>query len=141
MILNRSELALLGGLVELLEVFNVFTKFMQGQEYATMNTLALFYSEIRDNLNKMKIFSVDHVILKAVDILTEGLEKRLPIDNDMIASALLDPRMHSLPIIKEWLDSTGMIDPLISILYMIEHVCCIRIGICICICICRLILM
>lgn len=104
---NRSELALLEGLVEILEVFNVFTKFMQGQDYATMNTLALFHTEICDSLKKVQTFSMDSIILKAVDILTEGINKRMPIDNAMIGAALLDPRMHSLPIIKEWLNNTG----------------------------------
>lgn len=107
LILNRSELGLLEGLIELLEIFNVFTKFMQGQNYATMNTLALFRTEIYESLNKVKVFSVDSVILRAADILMEAVDKRLPIDNDMIGSALLDPRMHSLPIIKEWLNSSG----------------------------------
>ena len=107
LILNRSELGLLEGLIGLLEVFDVFTKFMQGQDYVTINTLALFRTEIYENLNKMKVFSVDSVILKAVDLLMESLDKRLPIDNDMIGSALLDPRMHSLPIIREWQKSTG----------------------------------
>lgn len=107
LILNRTELALLEGLVNLLEVFNVFTKFIQGQEYATINTVALFRSEITDHLEKIKLFSVDSVICKAVDILLDALDKRLPVDNDMIGSALLDPRMHALPIIKQWLDETG----------------------------------
>lgn len=107
LILNRSELALLEGLVELLEVFSVFTKYIQGQEYATINTLALFHSEIKERLEKIKVFSLDDVILKAADILMDGLEKRLPIDNDMIGGALLDPRMHALPIIKQWLNSNG----------------------------------
>lgn len=107
LILSRSEQALLGGLVELLEVSSVFTKFIQGQDYATINTLALFQSEIKDRLEKIKLFSMDDVILKAADILMRGLEKRLPIDNDMIGGALLDPRMHALPIIKQWLNSNG----------------------------------
>lgn len=107
LILNRSELASLEGLVELLEVFNIFTKYIQGQEYATINTLALFRSEITERLEKIKLFSLDNVILKAADILLDGLEKRLPIDNDMIGAALLDPRMHALPIIKQWLNSNG----------------------------------
>lgn len=108
LILNRSEMSLLEGLVELLEVFNVFTKFIQGQDYATMNTLALFHTEICDSLEKIKVFSMDSVILRAADLLMDGVKKRLPINNDMIGSALLDPRMHALPIIKEWLNSSGM---------------------------------
>lgn len=107
LILDRSELALLEGLVELLEVFNVFTKYIQGQDYPIINTLALFHSEIKDRLEKIKLFSLNDVILKAVDILMNGLEKRLPIDNDMIGAALLDPRMHALPMIKQWLNSSG----------------------------------
>lgn len=103
LILNRSELALVAGLIEILEVFNVFTKFMQGQDYATINMLAIFRTEIDDKLKNVKIFSVDALILRAVDILMAGLEKRFPINNDMIGSALIDPRMHSLPIVIEWL--------------------------------------
>lgn len=98
---------MLEGLIELLEAFNVFTKFIQGQDYATMNTLALFRTEIVDSLEKIQTFSSDSVILRAAEILMEALEKRFPINNDMIASALLDPRMHSLPMIREWLNSKG----------------------------------
>lgn len=95
---------MLEGLIELLETFNVFTKFIQGQNYATMNTLALFRAEIVDSLKKVQTFSLDSVILRAAEILMEAVDKRFPINNDMIASALLDPRMHSLPMIREWLN-------------------------------------
>lgn len=121
LILNRSELTLLEGLVELLEVFSIFTKYIQGQEYATINTLALFHTEIKDRLEKIKLFSLDNVILKAVDILVDGLEKRLPIDNDMIGGALLDPRMHALPIIKQWLNSNGTFDYIKYIITIIYY--------------------
>lgn len=107
LILNRSELASLEGLIQLLEVFSVFTKFIQGQDYATMNTLALFHAEIVDSLKKVQLFSTDSIILKAVDILMDALNKRIPVNNDMIGSALLDSRMHSLPMIREWLNRNG----------------------------------
>lgn len=58
-------MALLGGVNELLDIFNVFTTFIQGNEYPTMNTFVLFYAEIEDRLKKIIAHSGDEVITRA----------------------------------------------------------------------------
>lgn len=112
-IMNRDELSLLDGIVELLDVFNVFTTFIQGNSYPTLNTFVLFYAEIQDHLKKMRDIcddgdsSADSVIGKAADILLKNLDKRLPLNEECIGAALIDPRMQRLPIIDKWLTEHG----------------------------------
>lgn len=48
LILSNEEVLLLEHLVELLEVFEVFTKFVQGEFYPTLNSIVLFRTEIID---------------------------------------------------------------------------------------------
>lgn len=107
--MSQKELALLDGLVELLDVFNVFSTFIQGNNYPTLNTFALFYAEIYDQLIKMRTFydDEDDVIGKAVDVLLQNLDKRLPLNEEGIGAALIDPRMQRLPIIEHWLSEHG----------------------------------
>lgn len=100
-------MALLDGVIELLDVFNIFTTFIQGNEYPTMNTFALFYTEIEDQLKKILEFSEDDVIIRAANILLTNLPKRLPLSIDFIGAALIDPRMQRLPIVREWLNTNG----------------------------------
>lgn len=109
LILNRAEIQLLDGFSKILEVFNVFTAFVQAQQYPTMNVLALFRSEIMDSLEKMEIFVVEAVLVDAIDLLKQNLKRRFPITDEIIASAMLDPRMHGLPMINEHLAANGMI--------------------------------
>lgn len=59
LILTRNELLLLEGLVELLDVFNIFTKYIQGNSYPTMNTVLLFYTEIQERLKYMAQYSLE----------------------------------------------------------------------------------
>lgn len=108
LILNRTEIDLLHGLCSILEVFSIFTKSIQAQEYPTMNVMTLFYSEILDSLEKMNIFVEDAILLRAVSILKANLSKRFPVTDLMIASAILDPRMHGLPLIREYLLDNGL---------------------------------
>lgn len=108
LILNRTEIDLLHGLCSILEVFSIFTKSIQAQEYPTMNVMTLFYSEILDSLEKMNIFVEDDILLRAVSILKANLSKRFPVTDLMIASAILDPRMHGLPLIREYLLDNGL---------------------------------
>lgn len=107
LILSRAEIQLLEGFSKILEIFNVFSTFIQAQQYTTMNMLALFHSEIMDSLRNMEIFVLDSVLLDAIEILKKNLKKRFPITNEIIASAMLDPRMHGLPIINEHLSANG----------------------------------
>lgn len=97
------------GFCKILEVFNIFTAFVQGQQYPTMNVLALFHSEIMDSLEKMRLFMVDAVLLEAIDLLQQNLKRRFLITDEVIASAMLDPRMHGLPIINEHLAANGLL--------------------------------
>lgn len=108
LIMNRNELALLDGLVELLDIFNVFTTFVQGNEYPTMNTFALFYSEIVDRLQKIVEYDDDDVITEAAQILLANINRRLPLTDECIGAAIIDPNMQRLPIIEERLTSKSM---------------------------------
>lgn len=106
-ILSISEIALLEGLVELLDVFNVFTVFIQGCEYPTMNTIVLFFTEIEDRLKKIQLFNLNEIISNATRILLDNLPKRIEILNEYIAAALIDPRMQHLDIVSRWISDKG----------------------------------
>lgn len=107
LILDRSELSLLEGLVELLDVFNVFTKYIQGNFYPTMNTVLLFYTEIEDRLNYVAKYSLEQPISNAAKLLLKKLPKRIEILNEFVAASLLDPRLQHLDIIEKWLAKNG----------------------------------
>lgn len=47
LILLDEEIALLKDLVEVLEIFEVFTIHVQGEYYPTLNSIVLFRSEIK----------------------------------------------------------------------------------------------
>lgn len=106
-ILSINEMALLNGLVELLDVFNIFTIFIQGCEYPTMNTMALFYTEIQDRLEKIVLFNTNDTIEKAANILREKLPERIELLNEYIAAALIDPHIQHLEIVSRWISDRG----------------------------------
>lgn len=108
LIMNRNELALLDGVVELLDIFNVFTTFMQGNEYTTINTFVLFYAEIVDRLKKTIEYDDDAIITRAAQILLDNMDIRLPLTVEIIGAALIDPNMQRLPTIEYWLLVNGM---------------------------------
>lgn len=101
-------MALLNGLVELLEVFNIFTIFIQGCQYPTMNTIALFYTEIEDKLDKIALFNTNDTIEKAAKILRENLPKRIELLNEYVAAALIDPHIQHLEIVSRWISDKGI---------------------------------
>lgn len=118
LILNANEACLLSHLVELLEVFQTITKFIQGDSYATHNFLPIFYTEaevalkkliarhnadINDNAN----MSRGSTILIAAQILLSNLSNRLEITTESICAAILDPAMQHLPIVDNWLQKNG----------------------------------
>lgn len=109
--MNRNEMILLGGVIDLLDIFNVFTTFIQGNQYPTLNTFVLFYTEIADRLKNIIADSEDEVIKRAAHILMTHLDKRLPLSIEFIGAALVDPRMQRLPIIDEWLSNNGKFIP------------------------------
>ncbi|XP_055306784.1 uncharacterized protein LOC129571046 [Sitodiplosis mosellana] len=103
LILSRSELALLGRIVEVLEVFNTFTKYVQGNSYPTLNSLILFYVEIKGNLEQIQRENMCEVINKVVNILLKNLDHRFQLTDACIAAAILDPSSQHLPLIQSWL--------------------------------------
>lgn len=107
LILDRSQIALLGRIVEMLDVFNTFTKYIQGNSYPTLNSLVLFYVEIKEGLQQMYRDSMCETIKTAVDILLENLDHRFPLKDECIAAAVLDPSTQHLPIINMWLRDKG----------------------------------
>lgn len=48
LLLTNEEMILLEEIIELLEVFEVFTKYVQGEYYCTLNSIVLFRTEIVD---------------------------------------------------------------------------------------------
>lgn len=44
--MRADELSILEDLVELLEVFQIFTTYIQGEKYPTLNSVVLFRTEI-----------------------------------------------------------------------------------------------
>lgn len=107
-ILNASEMGLLTGLVELLDVFDIFTVFIQGCEYPTMNTMVLFYTEIEDRLKKTSLFNMNETIENGAKILLEKLPERMEILNEHIAAALIDPNIQHLEIVNKWISEKGI---------------------------------
>lgn len=107
LILTSEELLLLAGLVELLDVFNIFTKYIQGNSYPTMNTVALFYTEIEDRLSYIAKYSAEKPISTAASLLLNKLPERIELLNEFIAASLLDPRLQHLEIIERWLSEKG----------------------------------
>lgn len=106
-ILDVGEMALLEGLVQLLDVFNVFTTYVQGDKYPTMNTMALFYTEIEDRLKEINLFNTNALIENAANILLKRLPERFELQNEHIAAALIDPQIQHLPIVDRWIRERG----------------------------------
>lgn len=118
LILNVNETCLLSHLVDLLEVFQTITKFIQGDSYATHNLLPVFYTEAEVALKKIiakhsidindnVIMSGESTIRIAAEILLTNLANRLEITAESICAAIVDPAMQHLAIIDEWLQKHG----------------------------------
>lgn len=107
LILTKGEVSLLEGLVELLDIFNIFTKYIQGNSYPTMNCVLLFYTEIEERLQYFAKHSLEKPISNAAKLLLENLPKRIEILNEFVAASLLDPRLQHLKIIEKWLIEKG----------------------------------
>lgn len=106
-IMSNYENQLIGGLVELLEVFSVFTKYIQGDKYPTLNILPIFYSEIETRLSTIILMSPNATIQKASEVLLRNLGKRLVLNEIVIAAAIVDPTMQHLSVVNEWLEKNG----------------------------------
>lgn len=107
LILTKNELSLLAGLVDLLDVFNIFTNYIQGNTYPTMNTVLLFYTEIEERLTYISNHSLEKPISNGAKLLLRNLPKRIKILNEFVAATLLDPRLQHLDIIADWLAKNG----------------------------------
>lgn len=116
-IISISEMALLEGMVKLLDVFNVFTVYVQGNQYPTMNTMVLFYTEIVDKLKELQLFNTNDVIEKAIDILLNKLPNRFELQNEHIAAALIDPQIQHLNIVNEWIREHGIVFTIILLFH------------------------
>lgn len=81
----------------------------QGDQYPTINTFVLFYTEIVDRLRKVILYNDDDVITSAARILLDNMDKRLPLTDLSIGAAIIDPNMQRLPTIEDWLASKGML--------------------------------
>lgn len=109
LILTAAESILLGSVVELLEIFNVFTIYVQGNQYPTMNSLLLLYSEMKDRLETISLMSAVDVIQKAADILLENFETRFPLTLEIIAASILDPSVQYIKFVNDWLRENSKI--------------------------------
>lgn len=107
-ILSTSEMALLEGLVELLDVFNIFTIYVQGNQYQTMNTMVLFYTKMEDRLKKMQVFNMNETIEKALNIWLNNFPERFKLLDEYIAAALIDPQIQHLDILNRWIHENGI---------------------------------
>lgn len=47
----------------------------------------------------------DGIIEEAADILLENLDRRLPLSEELIAAAILDPSIQHLGVVDNWLES------------------------------------
>ena len=88
-------------------MFNTFTKYVQGNSYPTLNSLILFYVEIKQNLEHIQRSNVCEVIDKVIDILLQNLDNRFQLTDACIAAAILDPSSQHLPILNVWLRDKG----------------------------------
>lgn len=95
-------------MVEVLEVFTTFTKYIQGNSYPTLNSLVLFYIEIKRNLEQLKENNTCEDIAKVIDILLGNLEQRFQFTDASVAAAVLDPATQHFPVITDWLQSKGI---------------------------------
>lgn len=68
----------------------------------------LFYTEIDDRLRKTIEYDDDDIITEAAQILLNKMDERLPLTEEFIGAALIDPNMQRLPMIDKWLISNGM---------------------------------
>lgn len=50
----------------------------------------------------------DGIIADAAHILLENLERRLPLTEELVAAAILDPSVQHLEVIDDWLDEQNM---------------------------------
>lgn len=118
LILTEEDSNLLKDLVEIMEIFEIFNVHIQGQTYPTLNSIVLFRSEIISkyemNMKQNRLLpkliiiitpyiyslkriqerrDVDEWIHKAATLILSRIDIRFPLNEQMIASAILDPRI------------------------------------------------
>lgn len=96
LIVNESDRKLMEKFVEILDVFNIFTKFVEGTKYTTINYMLLFYVDINDKLQKIASKS-NGTIRDCAQILTKEIKNRFEITNDMLVAAVIDPWSQHIP--------------------------------------------
>lgn len=107
-VMKPDELRILEGLVQLLEIFHVFTTHIQGSSYTTLNLLPLFYSEIEQHLETIINSDDRPEITTAARILYSNLNKRIELTLESIVASILDPAKQHLDVVDTWLVNKGI---------------------------------
>lgn len=103
LVIRESDKKLLIGFHQILDVFNIFTKFVQGK-YCTVSNMILFYVEIKDTLSKFVATNVG-VLKQCAKILLEQLPNRFDISEEMLVAAIVDPWSQNIGFIDEYLNN------------------------------------
>lgn len=106
-VLRENEKTMMIGLNKILDIFNIFTKFVQSTKYCTMSYMLLFYEEIRDKL-QTQINSNIGVLRQCAQLLLKELPQRFEISDEVIVSAIIDPWSQHLRLIDEKLNEKGI---------------------------------
>lgn len=101
------EIEILNSFAELLDVFQIVTEIVQGDDYATINLIPLLYTEIEDRLNLIMLFNSNSNIKRATEVLFASLADRFKLTEEIIAAASVDPAIQHLEIIGRWLTKNG----------------------------------
>lgn len=102
-ILDRDK-KLIEGFNKILDIFNIFTKFVESTSFSTLNNLILFYVDIKDKLTSARDENVG-VLRDCANLLLENLPNRFEITDNMIAAANIDPWSQHVAYIDEILSS------------------------------------
>lgn len=73
----------------------------------TLNSLVLFYVEIKEGLERILSENVCEITEKVVSILLQNLDNRFQLTDACLAAAILDPTIQHLPFIVTWLQEKG----------------------------------
>lgn len=89
LIISDFDKILIDDFIEILDIFNLFTKFVQGNRYTTINYMLLLYVEIEHKL-KDTISKKHGTVKKCAEILWQKLPHRFEISTDMLVAACCD---------------------------------------------------
>ncbi|XP_037029353.1 uncharacterized protein LOC119069409 [Bradysia coprophila] len=102
-VFSDTELKLAKDFVKVLEVFEKATDVMQGISYPSLNISVFCYVDIKSSLEALNTcVTSSPIIEKSTAFLLERLNHRLPITENMIVAAFLDPSMQNLPLLSSY---------------------------------------